>query len=65
MNALQNDQKQGTSHPQDSPITSSAVDQMKLAKPVGAFAGSTDLILRFHNGKLIAADTGDQGGGQN
>jgi hypothetical protein len=64
VNALQNDQ-QGTSHPKDSPISVSAVDLMKTAKPIGTFAGSKDFILRFRNRELIAADTGDQGEGQN
>jgi hypothetical protein len=32
---------------------------------VGTFAGSKDAVLRIRNGKPIAADTGDQGGGQN
>ena len=36
-----------------------------MAKPVGAFAGSKDFVLRFGNGELVVADTGDQGGGQN
>jgi hypothetical protein len=35
-----------------------------MGKPVGAFGGSKDFILRFRNGELVAADTGDQGGGQ-
>jgi hypothetical protein len=34
-------------------------------KPVGTFGGSIDFILRIRNGKPVAADTGDQGGGQN
>jgi hypothetical protein len=38
---------------------------MKMAKSVGTFGGPTDLILRFRNGEPVAADTGDQGGGQN
>jgi hypothetical protein len=32
---------------------------------IGTFAGSNDFIVRIRNGKPIAADTGDQGGGQN
>jgi hypothetical protein len=36
-----------------------------MAKPVGSFAGATDLVLRLHEGELVATDTGDQGGGQN
>jgi hypothetical protein len=59
MNALQNDQKQVTS------ATVSAVDLKRTAKSIGTFAGSKDSILRFRNGELVAADTGDQGGGQN
>jgi hypothetical protein len=65
MNAVQNDQKPGTSYPKDSPIPNSTTTLMRMAKPVGAFAGSKDLILRFRDGELIVADTGDQGGGQN
>jgi hypothetical protein len=33
--------------------------------PIGTFAGSQDFVLRIHNGTPIAANTGDQGGGQN
>ena len=65
MNTVQNDQKPGTSYPQDSPITNSTAGLLKMAKPLGAFANSKDLILRFRNGELVVADTGDQGGGQN
>jgi len=36
-----------------------------VVKPVGTFGGSTDFILRIRNGKPVAEDTGDQGGGQN
>jgi hypothetical protein len=65
MSALQNDQKQVTSHSKDSPVTISAVDLMSMAKPIGTFAGSKDSILRFRSGELVAADTGEQGAGQN
>jgi hypothetical protein len=65
MNALQINQQQGTSRPKDSPATISAVDLMRMAKPIGTFAGSTDFVVRFRNGELFAADTGEQGGGQN
>ena len=65
MNALQSDQKQGTNYSENSPATIAAVELMKMAKPIGIFGGPTDLILRFRNGELVAADTGDQGGGQN
>jgi hypothetical protein len=65
MNVLTNDQKQGPIHSKVKPATISTVDPMKMAKSVGTFGGPTDLILRFRNGEPVAADTGDQGGGQN
>lgn len=65
MNTVQNDQKPGTIYPKNSPVTDSTAGLLKMAKAVGAFAGSKDLILRFRNGELVVADTGDQGGGQN
>jgi hypothetical protein len=33
--------------------------------PIGTFGGSQDVILRMRNGTPVAANTGDQGGGQN
>ena len=33
--------------------------------PIGTFADSEEFILRIRNGKPVAANTGDQGGGQN
>jgi hypothetical protein len=33
--------------------------------PIGTFAGSQEFILRICNGEPVAANTGDQGGGQN
>ena len=33
--------------------------------PIGTFTDSQEFILRIRNGKPIAANTGDQGGGQN
>jgi hypothetical protein len=33
--------------------------------PIGTFAGSQDVILRVRNGRPVAANTGDQGCGQN
>jgi hypothetical protein len=65
MNTLQHGREPRTNQPKGSPITQSVVDRMKMAKPIGTFCGATDFILRFRNGDLIAADTGDQGGGQN
>jgi hypothetical protein len=65
MNTLQKDQKPRTSQPKGSPIPESVADLMKMAKPIGTFGGVTDFILRFRKGEFTAADTGDQGGGQN
>ena len=38
---------------------------LKDAVPIGKFAGPQDFVLRFHDGKLVAANSGKQGGGQN
>jgi hypothetical protein len=62
MNALQNDQKQMTDRQKESRPTTSVFELLKMAKPVGPVG---DLILKFRNGELVAADTGDQGGRQN
>jgi hypothetical protein len=62
MNVQQNDQKK-ISDAKDLPLP--PVDLLKMRKPVGSFAGSQDFVLRIRNGKLVAADTGEQGGGQN
>jgi ABC-type sulfate transport system substrate-binding protein len=37
----------------------------RIATPVGTFAGTPDRIIRVRNGKIVSADTGDQGSGQN
>ena len=65
MNVLEYDQKQRTRDAKNAPAISSSVDVTKMAKSIGTFGGPTDLILRFRDGELIAADTGDQGEGQN
>jgi hypothetical protein len=65
MNTLQHNQKQGASQSKDKSARSSAVDLAEVAKPIGTFGGLTDIILRFRDGVPVAADTGDQGGGQN
>jgi hypothetical protein len=62
MNALQSDQKQGTDRQQVSRVPTSVFELLKMAKPVGPVG---DLILKFRDGELVAADTGDQGGGRN
>lgn len=66
MNLQQNQQSQKMSdHSTASSIMGSPVELMKTAKPIGTFASSDDLILRIRSGELVAADTGDQGQGQN
>jgi len=65
MTTGQNDQQPAPRHSEDLAVTNSAAGLLKMAKPLGAFAGSKDLILRFRNGELVVANTGDQGGGQN
>ena len=42
-----------------------AVFPLEEFVPIGTFAGSQDFVLRIRKGKPIAANTGDQGGGQN
>jgi len=65
MNTIQNDQKPKTGQTTNPLVSEPAADLMKMAKPVGAFAGGTDFVIRFHGGKPVATDTGDQGAGQN
>ena len=36
-----------------------------MTKPRGTFAGTIDLTVRTRDGRVVAADTGDPGGGQN
>jgi hypothetical protein len=36
-----------------------------VTKPRGTFAGTIDSVVRTRDGEMVAADTGDQGGGQN
>ena len=38
---------------------------LKNAVPIGKFAGPQDFVLRFHDGRLVAANSGQPGGGQN
>jgi hypothetical protein len=65
MNVQLNDQKRRTGDPEESPFTISTANLVTMGKPIGTFAGSEDFIIRIRNGKLVTADTGDQGGGQN
>ena len=65
MNMVENNQTQEAKQSKNSPATNSPVDLKKMAKPIGTFGGATDVILRLRKGKPVAADTGEQGGGQN
>jgi hypothetical protein len=38
---------------------------MTIGTPSGTFASTTDIVIRLRNGKPIATNAGDQGGGQN
>jgi hypothetical protein len=62
MNVQQDDQNQ-TMERKNSGLAT--IDLSKTRTPIGSFAGSQDFLIRMRNGKLVAADTGDQGGGQN
>jgi hypothetical protein len=62
MDALQNDQKQMTDRQKASGATTAVFEPPKIGKTVGPVG---ELILRFRDGELVPADTGDQGGGQN
>jgi hypothetical protein len=43
-----------------------SLEQLKaMGVPLGTFAGSTDLVVRIRNDALVAANAGNQGGGQN
>jgi hypothetical protein len=62
MNVQPNDQKRRTGAPEESPFTISTANLVTVGKPIGTFAASEDFIIRIRNGKLVTADTGDQGG---
>jgi len=49
----------------DEDLANPSDELLKNAVPIGKFAGPQDLVLRFHDGKLVAANSGKQGGGQN
>jgi hypothetical protein len=63
MSAMQNVQMKSSSTDVSEAIFAS--DLEKIAKPIGTFAGSPTFIVKMRNGMSVAADTGDQGGGQN
>ncbi|MBV8816188.1 MAG: hypothetical protein JO271_16980 [Verrucomicrobia bacterium] len=51
----------------EEPLSASAGTdpQADVTKPRGTFAGTIDSVVRTRDGEMVAADTGDQGGGQN
>jgi hypothetical protein len=65
MNIQQTEKNPATSGFTGRAPTTSRPELSGAVKPVGTFGGSIDFILRIRNGKAVAADTGDQGGGQN
>ena len=61
MNAVKADLESGTKEGNSLKNTFSLEDFV----PIGSFGGSQNFILRVRDGRPIAANTGDQGGGQN
>ena len=49
----------------DEQLANPSNELLKNAVPIGKFAGPQDFVLRFHDGRLVAANSGKQGGGQN
>jgi hypothetical protein len=49
----------------DEELANPSNELLKNAVPIGKFAGPQDFVLRFHDGKPVAANSGKQGGGQN
>jgi hypothetical protein len=49
----------------DEQLANPSNELLKNAVPIGKFAGPQDFVLRFHDGKLVTANSGKQGGGQN
>ena len=49
----------------DEDLANPSSQLLKNAVPIGKFAGPQYFVLRFHDGKLVAANSGKQGGGQN
>ena len=58
-----NVQRDHQNRTKDTPLP--PIDLLKTRTPIGTFAGPQDFVIRIRNGKLVAANTGDQGGGQN
>jgi hypothetical protein len=49
----------------DQQLANPANELLKNAVPIGKFAGAQDFVLRFHDGRLVVANSGKQGDGQN
>jgi len=60
---VQQDNQNRTKERKDTPLL--PTDLFKTRSPIGSFGGTQDFVIRIRNGKLVAANTGDQGGGQN
>ena len=65
MNAPQNETRPESPNLRDEQLGNIPNGLIKNAVPVGTFAGPQDFVLRFHDGKLVAMNSGGQGGGQN
>ena len=65
MNVPQNETSAGIANLFDEKTVNPADELLKNAVPIGTFAGPQDFVLRFHDGTLVAANSGKQGGGQN
>jgi hypothetical protein len=65
MNAQPNETPPDVFHRDDEPLANVLSALIKNAVPIGTFAGPQDFVLRFHDGKLAATNSGEQGGGQN
>jgi len=65
MNAQRKDQTVMPERPQNRSAADSSNGSKFISVPVGSFAGTLERIIRIRNGQAVAADTGDQGGGQN
>jgi hypothetical protein len=65
MNVPQNETSTGIANLFDQKAVNPSDELLKNAVPIGTFAGPQDFVLRFHDGKLVAANSGKQGGGQN
>jgi hypothetical protein len=61
MNAPRNEKRPEFLPLRDEQLVNVPNDQIKNAVPVGTFAGPQDFVLRFHDDKLVATNSGGQG----